>query len=135
MKIILKCVLGAVCLAAFMPVAWAGEQVTAVPDTDGVQRVTMTVDSHFYKPDHLVVRAGVPVELILISRTTFTPHNFVLKEPNAGMDINKEIGAGETVKVRFTPTKAGVFTFFCDKKLLFFKSHRDKGMEGILKVQ
>jgi plastocyanin domain-containing protein len=135
MKIILKCVLGAVCLVAFMSVAWAGEQVTVVPDTDGVQRVTMTVDSHFYKPDHLVVRAGVPVELILISRTTFTPHNFVLKEPNAGIDINKEIGAGETVKVRFTPTKAGVFTFFCDKKLLFFKSHRDKGMEGIVKVQ
>ena len=25
--------------------------------------------------------------------------------------------------------------FYCDKKLLFFKSHREKGMEGVLKVQ
>jgi len=127
--------LGAVIVIASVISGFAGEQVIAVPDTDGVQRITMTVDSHFYKPDHIVVRAGVPVELILISRTTITPHNFVLKEPNAGIDINKEIGAGETVKVRFTPTKPGVFTFFCDKKLLFFKSHRDKGMEGTLTVR
>ena len=135
MKITLKCVLGALYLATFMAVAWAGEQVTAVPEGDGVQRLTMIVDSYFYKPDHIVVRVGLPVELALISQTILTPHNFVVKEPNAGIDINKEIGAGETVKVRFTPSKAGVFTFFCDKKLLFFKSHRDKGMEGILRVQ
>jgi plastocyanin len=115
--------------------SFAGKQVIAGRDTDGVQRVTMTVDSHFYKPDHLAVRVGVPVELILISRTTLTPHNFVLKEPNAGIDINQDIGAGETVKIRFTPAKAGVFTFYCDKKLLFFKSHRDKGMEGTLTVR
>ena len=51
------------------------------------------------------------------------------------MVINEDIGAGATVKVRFTPTKAGVFAFYCDKKLLFFKSHREKGMEGVLKVQ
>jgi len=51
------------------------------------------------------------------------------------MVINEDIGAGDTVKVRFTPTKAGVFAFYCDKKLLFFKSHREKGMEGVLKVR
>jgi plastocyanin len=135
MKIIRKCVLAALYLAAFMSAAWAGEQVTAVLERDGVQRLTMIVDSHFYKPDHVVVRAGVPVELTLISQTTLTPHNFVVKEPDAGIVINKEISAGETVTVRFTATKAGTYPFYCDKKLLFFKSHRDKGMEGILRVQ
>jgi plastocyanin len=75
------------------------------------------------------------VELTLRSETTFTPHNFVHKEPQAGMSVNQEIGAGDTVKVRFTPTKPGTYAFYCDKKLLFFKSHREKGMEGTLTVE
>jgi hypothetical protein len=45
-----------------------------------------------------VVRTGIPVELILVSQTTFTPHNFVLKQPDAGMVVNEDIGAGDTVK-------------------------------------
>jgi heme/copper-type cytochrome/quinol oxidase subunit 2 len=106
-----------------------------IPDADGVQRVTMIVDSHLYKPDRLVVRLGNPVEVTLVSQTVLTPHNFVIKEPVAGIEVNEDVPPGETVKVRFTPTRAGVFPFYCDKKLLFFKSHRDKGMEGSLKVQ
>jgi plastocyanin len=114
----------------------AADEEVAIPGiANGVQRVTMMVDSHFYQPKHLVVRAGVPVEIVLVSETMLTPHNFVLKEPDAGMKINQEIGAGETVKVRFTPTKPGRFTFYCDKRLLFFKTHREKGMEGTLKVE
>ena len=123
------CVLG-----ALWAVASAAEPVTVVPEKDGVQRLTMIVDSHFYKPDRVVVRAGLPIELTLISQTTLTPHNFVIKEPDAGIDINKDVPAGETVIVRFTATKPGTYPFYCDRKLLFFKSHREKGMEGILSV-
>lgn len=128
-------VLGALYVAILISVGWSKEEVVVAQDADRVQRATMIMDSYFYKPDHLVVRVGTPVELILVSQTTFTPHNFVLKDPDAGIAINQDIGAGDTVKVRFTPTKTGVFTFYCDKKLLFFKSHREKGMEGVLKVQ
>jgi heme/copper-type cytochrome/quinol oxidase subunit 2 len=95
----------------------------------------MIVDSYFYKPDHLVVRQGRPVEVTLVSQTVLVPHNFVIKEPVAGMDVNQDVPAGGTVKVRFTPTQAGDYHFYCDKKLLFFKSHREKGMEGTLTVQ
>ncbi len=128
-------VLGA--LLGLVPQLSAGkeEEVVLIPDASGVQRVTMIADSYFYKPDRLVVRAGHPVEVTLISQTVLTPHNFVIKEPAAGIDVNQNVPAGETVKVRFTPTKAGVYSFYCDKKLLFFKSHRDKGMEGSLKVE
>jgi plastocyanin len=115
-------------------VGWAADPVTVVQDADGVQRLTMIVDSYFYKPDHVVVRVGLPVELTLISQTTLTPHNFVMKEPDAGVVINKDVPAGETVTVRFTATKPGTYPFYCDRKLLFFKSHREKGMEGILSV-
>ena len=102
---------------------------------DGIQRVTITMDSYSYAPGHLVVQAGKPVELTLTSVTSITPHNFILKEPAAGLDVELDIGAGKTVTVRFTPSQPGVFTFYCDKKLLFFASHREKGMEGRFEVR
>ena len=102
---------------------------------DGVQRVSITMDSYSYTPNHLVVRVGKPVELTLTSVTILTPHNFVLKEPAAGLTVEQDVGAGKTATVRFTPTELGVFTFYCDKKLLFFASHREKGMEGRLEVR
>jgi hypothetical protein len=49
--------------------------------------------------------------------------------------IHEEIPAGETVTVRFTPMVTGSFSIYCDKKLLFFKSHREKGMEAVLEVR
>lgn len=104
-------------------------------DSDGVQRVTIVVDSYSYTPSHLQVEIGKPVELVLNSVTIITPHNFVLKEPAAGLMIEEDVPAGKGAIVRFTPTQRGLFKFYCDKKLLFFKSHRDKGMEGLLDVR
>jgi len=45
-----------------------------------------------------------------------------------------DIGAGETKTVRFTPVAPGTYTFYCKSKLLWFKSHREHGMEGTLTV-
>lgn len=104
-------------------------------DRDGVQRVTIVVDSYSYTPSHLQVEVGKPVELILNSVTIITPHNFVLKEPTAGLMIEEDVPSGKGTIVRFTPIQRGLFPFYCDKKLLFFKSHRDKGMEGLLDVR
>jgi plastocyanin len=104
-------------------------------DGDGVQRVTIVVDSYSYAPSHLQVEVGKPLELILNSVTIVTPHNFVLKEPGAGLMLEQDVPTGKGTIVRFTPTQRGLFKFYCDKKLLFFKSHRDKGMEGLLDVR
>jgi plastocyanin len=112
------------------------ESGTIVPtDADGVQRVTMILDSYSYSPDHIVVRAGHPVEILLTSVTTFTPHNFVLKDEAAGLSLDGDVGAGKKMTLRFTPQQKGIFAFYCDKKLLFFASHREKGMEGKLEVR
>ena len=109
--------------------------VVVQADPDGVQRAVITLDSYSYSPAHLVVYLGKPVELTLKSVTVITPHNFILKEPQAGLDVDVDVGAGESVAVQFIPTQVGLFTFFCDRKLLFFPSHRAKGMEGRLEVR
>lgn len=113
---------------------------TAVPviieaEADGVQRGAITLDSYSYFPSHIVVQAGKPVELTVTSLTMLTPHNFVLKEQDAGLTVDEDVSAGSRKIIRFTPRQAGLFLFYCDKKLLFFKSHREKGMEGRLEVR
>lgn len=112
-----------------------GEAVELALGADGVQRATITLDSYSYTPSRLIAQAGKPVELALTSVTDFVPHNFLLKEPAAGLDVEQDVKAGKTVTVRFTPTQPGTFTFYCDKQLLFFKSHRERGMEGRLEVR
>lgn len=109
----------------------------AVPldQRDMVQRATIILDSYSYTPSHLIVQAGKPVELVLTSITSITPHNFILKDESAGLSIERDVGAGKTVTVQFTPTKPGTYAFYCDKKLLFLPSHREKGMEGKLEVR
>ena len=102
---------------------------------DGVQRATVEADSYSFTPSHLIVRAGQPVELTVKSLTTFVPHNVVIDDPRSGLTIREEVPAGESITVKFTPAVPGSFALYCDKKLLFFKSHREKGMEGILEVR
>ncbi len=113
----------------------SAEPMEAKPSEDGVQRAEITVDTYSYKPDHLIVVAGKPVELTLKSVTIIVPHNFVIKAPEIGVEINQGVPAGKTVKVQFTPTKEGKTEIYCDKKLLFFKSHKGKGMVGTIEVK
>ncbi len=102
---------------------------------DGIQRVTIILDSYSYSPNHLVVESGKTVELTLTSVTTITPHNFIIKDSAGGLSVEQDVGAGKTVLVRFVPTQRGLFPFFCDKRLWPMPSHRDKGMEGVLEVK
>lgn len=105
----------------------------AVPGEDGVQRAEVTGGSYFFTPNRLVVKVGVPVELRVKKEPGAAPHSIVLKAPEAGIDFAVELAA-EPKTVRFTPTKVGTYKFFCDKKLPFFESHREKGMHGLLEV-
>ena len=103
--------------------------------TDGVQRAEVIVDSYSFSPKRLVVRAGLPVELTFKSVSWVAPHDFVLRAPDAGLDVAIDTPPGQTVSVRFVPARAGEFKFLCSKKLLFFESHADKGMVGTLEVR
>jgi plastocyanin len=102
---------------------------------DGVQRATIEAESYSFTPSHLVVRAGKPVELTFKSVSWLVPHNIVIDDPRSGLSIRQELPAGESVTVKFTPAVTGSFAMYCNEKLLFFKSHREKGMEGVLEVR
>lgn len=107
--------------------------VKATIDPDGVQRVEIVGGSYFFNPDHIVVRVNVPVELKVRKEPGMVPHDLVLKAPEAGIDVTAKLGE-EPGLLTFTPTKTGSYRFYCDKKLLFMESHREKGMEGVLEV-
>jgi len=107
---------------------------TAKIDPDGVQRVEILAGSYFFDPSTIIVKVNVPVELKIRKEPGMIPHDIVLKAPEAGIDFAVELKeTPETIK--FTPTKVGTYPFDCDKKLLFFESHKDKGMTGTLEVQ
>jgi plastocyanin len=128
-------VLAALLLTAFVISAAAEEEKAVVVPiaSDGVQRVEMLGGDYFFKPKHIIVKVNVPVEIIIRKESGLVPHNIVLKAPEAGINISEGLGT-DPKTIRFTPTKTGKYEFSCDKKLLFFKSHKDKGMEGMLEV-
>ncbi|BEH10848.1 MULTISPECIES: quinol oxidase [Geobacter] len=112
-----------------------GEKVEfrATIGDDGVQRVRITGGEYYYKPNHIIVRVNVPVEITATNDSRFVPHDLIVKAPEAGMDFRIDLKK-DAQAVRFTPTKVGVYPMYCDKKLLFFASHREKGMEGVIEV-
>ena len=110
------------------------KQFIASIDQDGVQRVEVLAGEYFFDPNYIVVKVNVPVEIKIKKEPTIVPHSFVIKAPDAGMDINEPLSNREPRIIRFTPSKIGKYPFYCDKKFLFFESHREKGMEGTIEV-
>jgi plastocyanin domain-containing protein len=106
---------------------------TATIDKDGVQRVEVLGGDYFFRPNHIIVKVNVPVEMKVRKEGGIVPHDIVINAPEAGIDI-KESLEKEPKVIKFTPTKVGKYPFYCDKRFLFFKSHRARGMEGVLEV-
>lgn len=131
----LQAVLLLILLAVSPALAQTVYQVAdAAMGEDGVQRLELVADNYFYRPNYLVVKAGTPVEMKIRRESRLVPHDFVLSIPEAGIDIREPISTAGTL-IRFTPTVPGKFSFSCSERLLFFASHQDKGMEGVLEVR
>jgi plastocyanin len=113
--------------------AQGGKTIRAAIDKDGVQRVTVVGGSYYFDPSHIIVKVNVPVELSVRKESGLVPHNIVVRAVQAGIDFDEEMGNDAKI-IKFTPTRAGKYPIYCSKKLLFFESHREKGMEGLLEV-
>ena len=100
---------------------------------DGVQYVRIEGGSYFFKPDRVIVKVNVPVELTVSVEKSLIPHTLVIQSPEAGIAVDEKLSR-DAKTIRFTPTLVGKYPMYCKNKLLFFKSHREKGMEGVLNV-
>lgn len=105
-------------------------EVTATMDADQVQRVTVRTHSFWFDPNRIVVKRGIPVEIMVKNGALFVPHDFSCTAGEAGVDVDARVGMflGSN-RVRFTPTKAGTYEFQCD-----VDGHAKKGMRGTLVV-
>jgi len=111
----------------------AEKRIVATIDKDGYQHVEMTAGEYYFDPSVVVVKVNVPVELTIKKAGGITPHNIVIKAPQADVDFKVDLSS-EPKKISFMATKAGTYPFECTNKLLFFKSHKDRGMHGMLEV-
>ena len=112
-----------------------GKIIKFVPTvgTDGVQHVEIVGGEYYYDPNYIVVKVNIPVELKIKKAGGFIPHDAIVNAPEAGIDFRLALTSDFQI-VKFTPTKIGKYSMYCDKKLLWFASHREKGMEGTIEV-
>lgn len=108
-------------------------QSTIIANSVRVQRVRIDGGSYFFKPNHVTVQVNVPVELTIKVESGLIPHNFVIKAPEAGVMVEEQLSS-DIKTIHFTPKAIGKITFYCSYGLPFAKSHREKGMEGIIDV-
>jgi plastocyanin len=114
--------------------AGEAEEPFVVPvDEGGSQTVEVVGGDYYFKPRHIVVKVRVPVRFLVRTEGSLTVHDIVMSEPEAGMEFAMDISTEQT-DISFTPLKTGKYAFYCDKKFMFFPSHREKGMEGVLEV-
>jgi len=108
-------------------------EMTARTDSDGVQKVDVEAHSFYFKPNRIVVDAGKPVDVTIHFKSWLAPHNFTCIDQDAGISASISAGAfsfGKTRHVKFTPTKAGEYEFFCH-----VDGHAKKGMKGTIVVR
>ncbi|MCY3956191.1 MAG: cupredoxin domain-containing protein [Nitrospira sp.] len=132
---VLMCAGGLVCSSGLALGETDQEVLVLQPGADEIQRAFIVLDSYAYTPSHISIQAGEPVEFRLENQSFLTPHNFIMDHPDAGLQQDVNVDAGDDVTIRFVAQVPGTYTFYCDKQLLFFPSHREEGMEGLLEVR
>ena len=110
------------------------KRFVATVGPDGVQHVEIVGGEYYFDPNYIVVKVNVPVEFAVKKAKGYIQHDIVVKAPEAGIDFKIELSDKEAKTVKFTPTKVGKYEMECDKRFLFFKSHKERGMDGFIEV-
>ncbi|MDN0081723.1 quinol oxidase [Crenobacter sp. SG2305] len=134
MRTAILALLAAVLAAASLFASGEEALYRATTDADGVQRIAIVGGNYFFKPNRIIARVNVPVELSVRVEPGMIPHAFVLETPQGDKVTELKLG-GKAQTVTFTPKRVGRYLFYCPNKLLFFKSHREEGMSGYLDVE
>lgn len=72
------------------------------------QVVTMTAKRFEYTPNEITLKKGIPVVLEITALDRL--HGFNCPD----LEIRADLVQGKVTKIRFTPLKAGRFSFHCD---------------------
>jgi plastocyanin domain-containing protein len=109
------------------------EAYIATVDKDGVQHIRVIGGGYFFKPDRIVVKKNIPVELSVSREPGMVPHSIVANAPEAGIVFDESLSSNPKI-ITFTAKATGEYVFYCKNKLPFLPSHREKGMQGIIEV-
>lgn len=99
------------------------------------QMIEVSLDSYKITPDRIVVKVNQPVTLKVTNKATIIPHDLIIKAPEASINVKIDLRGGKSGEVTFTPTMTGSYEMLCDKKPPFLRSHKDKGMHGVMVVE
>jgi cytochrome c oxidase subunit 2 len=94
-------------LSAGLWVAAAQDYGAPVIAQSSVQKIEMKARRYQFTPSTIRARAGVPVQLRVLS--TDVVHGMAIP----GLNINERLDPGKEVVINFTPAKAGSYPFFC----------------------
>ena len=108
-------------MAAFMLISIGGYLIAA----ENEQVIQITAKRFEYSPKEITVKKGVPVVLQFTSLDRL--HGFNCP----GLKLRLDIRPGKANTLRFTPDKAGTFTFHCDN----FCGSGHEGMKGMIIVK
>ncbi len=100
---------------------------------DGKQTIEIIGGEYFFDPNVIVLQVNVPVEFKVRKEKGMVPHDLVISAPEAGIDVNIGLKS-DWQTITFVPTRVGIYPMKCQKKLLWFESHKEKGMEGRIEV-
>ena len=113
-------ILLAVCMGVFLYQA----TVRSSPAQAKEQVIRISASMFEFKPSVITLKKDVPVILELISQDRH--HGFTLPD----FHIRADVTSGNVERLRFTPGKAGTFTFLCD----VFCGDQHEEMSGTIRV-
>ncbi len=97
---------------------------TPVRVEGGRNLVEMTARAFKFQPNNVATGAGESI-LFRIQNVTGTSHNFTLKDPEGGTIQSVDIPGKQSVDIRATFPRTGVYKFYCAKI-----GHSELGMKG-----
>lgn len=86
---------------------------------------TINIAEMRFQQTELQVKAGQPITLHLVNQDGYA-HAFDLDE----FDLHFPLAAEESVDIVFTPSRPGIYTFYCGSP-----GHQAAGMVGTLRVE
>lgn len=96
-------------------VKFGAEEVHTEEHHHAAQTVSLSVTEDGFTPDHVKVKKGAPIDLVITRKTAKTCATVI---DIAAYGIKRELPLNEAVTINFTPTKTGEIKYSCGMGML-----------------